>query len=221
MHRFVAKLVFQIFPDTVLLSELGWCHPALRVTVNLSQNEKNNWKTIFEFIDVKNMIKLIFSHFFHLCHFFGLRRATFIPMKIPAGTYRQWNPFACTSVIPHCIRKIYFQQIWTDEPMWKIDFPSLSVPICCKPRFSNFPWHRITLRVGMMPSCSTSHWKSKFIWEPSFFTFFIEIFTKNLQQSILTIFCQPTRFRQLGRRARQWAGPSRRKFFEKHWFFDV
>ena len=37
------------------------------------------------------------------------------------------------------------------------DFKSLASPICCKPRFSKFPWHRITLRVGMMPSCSTSH----------------------------------------------------------------
>ena len=48
-------------------------------------------------------------------------------------------------------------EIWTDEPPSNFDSKSLALPICRRLGFSKFPWHRITLRVGMMPSCSTSH----------------------------------------------------------------
>ena len=54
-------------------------------------------------------------------------------------------------------RKYNKIEIWTYEPSSNFDFKSLALPICRRPRFSKFPWHRITLRVGMMPSCSTSH----------------------------------------------------------------
>ena len=54
-------------------------------------------------------------------------------------------------------RKYNKIEIWTYEPSSNFDFKSLALPICRRPRFSKFPWHRITLRVGMMPSCSTSY----------------------------------------------------------------
>ena len=57
------------------------------------------------------------------------------------------------------IRKWIQIQIWMYEPRSIFDFKSLASPICCRPRKWRFPWHRITLRVGMGPSCSTSHVK--------------------------------------------------------------
>ena len=50
-------------------------------------------------------------------------------------------------------------QIWTDGPQFNLQFKSLASSLCCRPSFWRFPEHRITLRVGMCPSCSTSHWK--------------------------------------------------------------
>ena len=50
-------------------------------------------------------------------------------------------------------------QIWTDGPNFNLHFKSLASSLCRIPSKWKFPWHRITLRVGMCPSCSTSHWK--------------------------------------------------------------
>ena len=49
-------------------------------------------------------------------------------------------------------------EIWTDGPMTFFNCGSLNLSICRRPHFSRFPWHRITLRVWMWTSCSTSHW---------------------------------------------------------------
>ena len=57
------------------------------------------------------------------------------------------------------IRKWIQIQIWTDEPIFIFDFKSLTLPKCRRPQKWRFSWHRITLRVGMRPSCSTSHFK--------------------------------------------------------------
>ena len=99
--------------------------------------------------------KFSFFHIFVIFFAFGRRSSwQFLPplepidIKIlPDGIFfetsdsRKWNKI----------------EIWTDEPASNFDFKSLALPICCRLGFSKFPWHRITLRVGMMPSCSTSH----------------------------------------------------------------
>ena len=50
-------------------------------------------------------------------------------------------------------------KIWMHEPRFIFDLKSLASSICCRPQKWRFSWHRITLRVGMRPSCSTSHSK--------------------------------------------------------------
>ena len=60
------------------------------------------------------------------------------------------------------IRKWIQIEIWTDGGSFNFKFKSLTLPICCRPHFSNFFCHRITLRVWMWSSCSTSHWKYKY-----------------------------------------------------------
>ena len=47
------------------------------------------------------------------------------------------------------IRKWSQIKNWTHELKFIFDFKSLTLPICCRPHFSSFPWHRITLRVEM------------------------------------------------------------------------
>ena len=71
------------------------------------------------------------------------------PLTLPDEIYFRSRP----------IRKWIQIEIWTDEPRFIFHFKSLALPICCRPRKWRFPWHRITLRVGMGPSCSTSHVK--------------------------------------------------------------
>ena len=56
-------------------------------------------------------------------------------------------------------------QIWTYEPNFNFNFKSLASSLCCRPSFWRFPEHRITLRVRMCPSCSTSHWKHWNSWQ--------------------------------------------------------
>ena len=92
-------------------------------------------------------------------HFFGSRVQTSsafsTPLEpinaefLPDGTIYSKNPS----------RKWILIQIWTHGPDFNFDFKSLALPLCRKPSFWRFPEHRITLRVGMCPSCSTSHWK--------------------------------------------------------------
>ena len=67
-----------------------------------------------------------------------------------------------------CSMPCYFRKwgqikIWTDGAMNFFNFCCLNLPICRRPHFSRFFWHRITLRGWMIPSCSTSHWKYKLI----------------------------------------------------------
>ena len=76
-----------------------------------------------------------------------------IPMKpinlkiLPDGTIystshpRKWNKI----------------QIWTDGPQLNLHFKSLASPLGRTPSKWRFIWQRITLRVRMCPSCSTSH----------------------------------------------------------------
>ena len=44
-------------------------------------------------------------------------------------------------------------------PNFNLNSKSLASSLGCRPSKWRFPEHRITLRVGMCPSCSTSHWK--------------------------------------------------------------
>ena len=73
-----------------------------------------------------------------------------INLKIlPAGTiYSTSHP-----------RKWIQIQIWTDGPNFNLHFKSLASPLRRRPWKWRFPEHRITLRVRMCPSCSTSHLK--------------------------------------------------------------
>ena len=57
------------------------------------------------------------------------------------------------------IRKWIQIKIWMYEPRFIFNFKSLASSICRRPQKWRFLWHRITLRVGMGPSCSTSHVK--------------------------------------------------------------
>ena len=55
------------------------------------------------------------------------------------------------------IRKWIQIEIWMNGGSFNFELKSLTSPICCRPHFSNFSCHRITLRVWMWSSCSTSH----------------------------------------------------------------
>ena len=71
-----------------------------------------------------------------------------IDMKIlPASIYSMSS----------CIRKCIQIKIWTDEAMTFFNFRFLNSLKCCRPHLPRFLWHRITLRVWMWTSCSTSH----------------------------------------------------------------
>ena len=59
------------------------------------------------------------------------------------------------------IRKCIQIEIWTHGVHFIFRFSSLTLSICRRPHFFNFSWHRITLRVWMWTSCSTSHCKYK------------------------------------------------------------
>ena len=50
-------------------------------------------------------------------------------------------------------------QIRTDGTEFNLHFKFLKSSLGRRPSKWRFPWQRITLRVGMCPSCSTSHWK--------------------------------------------------------------
>ena len=60
------------------------------------------------------------------------------------------------------IRKCIQIEIWMDERSFNFRLKSLTLSICRRPHFSNFSCHRITLRVWMWSSCSTSHWKCEY-----------------------------------------------------------
>ena len=134
-----------ICPNTVLLFELGWDILLYELIANL----ENTWKIKNKSEKSLGPSKIQFYHFFFQCAFFFVGRASLVPTFLLAGGYRKWNPFACISVIPHCIRKIHFEQIWTYGTSPKIDYRHLKVQICCRPLFSKFFRNRITLRVGM------------------------------------------------------------------------
>ena len=68
--------------------------------------------------------------------------------------------------MPCYFRKWGQIKIWTYGAMTFFNFWSLNLPICRRPHFSRFLWHRITLRVWMWTSCSTSH---AFGWPIFFF----------------------------------------------------
>ena len=113
--------------------------------------------------------KSIFPQIFHFFIFFGsevpplfgiLTSIKLIDVKIlPASIYSRSSS----------IRKWIQIEIWMDGGSFNFEFKSLTSSICCRPHFSNFSCHRITLRVWMWSSCSTSHqalsdygFKSKF-----------------------------------------------------------
>ena len=54
IHRCVADLHFEDFPDTVLLFEMGCAHPALRVTGNIEMTKKTTRKSITEAAGASN-----------------------------------------------------------------------------------------------------------------------------------------------------------------------
>ena len=94
-------------------------------------------------------------------HFFGSRVQTSsafsTPLEpinaefLPDGTIYSKNP----------PRKWIQIQIRTDGLNFNLQFKSLASPLRRRPWKWRFPEHRITLRVGMCPSCSTSHWKHR------------------------------------------------------------
>ena len=97
---------------------------------------------------------LIFSFF---CHFFASEwrsKCQFLPPLEPIEIKILPDGIFFEASYPRKWNKI---EIWTDEPPSNFDSKSLALPICRRLGFSKFPWHRITLRVGMMPSCSTNH----------------------------------------------------------------
>ena len=57
------------------------------------------------------------------------------------------------------LRKWIQIQIRTNETDFNLQFKFLKLSLGSIPSKWRFPEHRITLRVGMCPSCSTSHWK--------------------------------------------------------------
>ena len=120
---------------------------------------KINWKRKFRRSRPK---KLTFPQIFKFFTFFGSVVPPLfgfstsikpIDVKIlPASIYSRSSS----------IRKWIQIEIWADGGSFNFEFKSLTSSICCRPHFSNFSCHRITLRVWMWSSCSTSHWKCEY-----------------------------------------------------------
>ena len=90
-------------------------------------------------------------------HFFELRCETLVPSFNLDGSYKHEIPSGWHYLLIMPSPEMHSNQIWTDKTSFIFNFKSLASSICCKPHFSRFPWLRITLRVGMWTSCSTSH----------------------------------------------------------------
>ena len=89
---------------------------------------------------------LIFFQFFNFSFFFSpplsevLTSIKSIATKfLLANTICVKNPFRKWTQIKN----------WTHGTSFIFNLKSLNLPISCRPQKSNFPWHRITLRVGM------------------------------------------------------------------------
>ena len=132
---------------TILLYESLEMITTIRKTLKMKSERRKTEKLYFS----------LFSKILTFCHFFGsVMQPSFgvstskkaIDVKIlPASIYsrlistRKWTQI----------------EIWMYETSFNFDFKCLAVSLRRRLHFSNFPWHRITLRVGMCPSCSTSH----------------------------------------------------------------
>ena len=94
---------------------------------------------------------------------------------------------------PSSIRKWIQIRIWTYEPSFNFDFKTLASSLCCRLHFFNFPWHRITLRVGMETILlyeSLYSWglagraaAQKIFWNNAVLLIFIEFFGKKFEKS--------------------------------------
>ena len=126
----------------------------------------NNWKINRKSsIEASEAPKMTFTKIRPIISFFGPRVQTLfafsVPLKLinlkilPDGTiYSKRHP-----------RKWIQIQIWTDGPKFNLHFKSLASPLGRRPSKWRFSWHRITLRVEMCPSCSTSYWKHWNNWK--------------------------------------------------------
>ena len=120
----------------------------------------NNQKIIRKSsIEVFEAPKITFTKIRPIISFFGPRVQTLSPFSVrfkpinlkilPDGTiYLKSHP-----------RKWIQIQIRTDGTEFNLHFKFLKSSLGRRPSKWRFPWQRITLRVGMCPSCSTSHWK--------------------------------------------------------------
>ena len=122
-------------------------------------------KTFRNEISSSKMEFFIFFKNFHILSFFWLRGVTFILILNLDKSYKRKILPASIYSTSRPIRKWIQIEIWTDEPSSKFDFKKLAASLRRRLHFLNFPWHRITLRVGMWPSCSTSHWKWLLLWK--------------------------------------------------------
>ena len=93
---------------------------------------------------------------------------------------------------PSSIRKWIQIRIWTDEPSFNFDFKTLALPLSRRLHFFNFPWHRITLRVGMETILlyeSLYSWglagraaAQKIFWNNAFLLIFIDFFGEKIEK---------------------------------------
>ena len=92
-------------------------------------------------------------------HFFGSRVQTSSAFSTPLEPINaKFLPDGTIYLKSHP-RKWIQIQIRMDGTEFNLQLKFLKLPLGSIPSKWRFPWHRITLRVGMCPSCSTSHWK--------------------------------------------------------------
>ena len=140
-------------------SKFPWHRITLRVGMmpSCSTSHLNDLRDFKNDSNAKNLIFQKFLIFSFFCHFFAFEwrsKSSFLPPLEPIEIKILPDGIFFEASYPRKWNKI---EIWTDEPPSNFDSKSLALPICRRLGFSKFPWHRITLRVGMMPSCSTSH----------------------------------------------------------------
>ena len=150
--------IFQFSLTPYYSSSWDGDHPALRVTLFVrpcrpSGSAKIFWNNAFLliFIDFfgekiekikifKNFNFVIFSeNFLQPSSSFSTSKKSIDQLFLPDEIYFE----------PSSIRKWIQIRIWTYEPSFNFDFKTLALPLSRRLHFFNFPWHRITLRVGM------------------------------------------------------------------------
>ena len=112
------------------------------------------WKN---FIEAAEPRKMTSAKIRPIINFFRLRMQIWSQISVPIKPINLKILPDGTIYLKSHSRKWIQIQIRTYGPHFNLPFQSLASSLCRRPSFWRFPEHRITLRVGLCTSCSTSH----------------------------------------------------------------